>query len=126
MTLTVDVRDVRRGPVDYVLITLAGHLDEATAPQVREAVKEARTPDGYRSIAIDLTNATVHGSKGLSPLVNAFFCAQHLADSEFHLIAGSKMERRVLGGIAGGSLRTFATVAELDEALDAEAKAGAR
>lgn len=125
-TLTVDVRDVRRGPVDYILITLVGHLDEATAPQVREAVKNARTADGYRSIAIDLTKATVHGRKGLSPLVNAFFCAKHLADGEFYLIAGSKMERRVLGQISGGSLRTFSTVAELDEALDAETRAGVR
>lgn len=129
--LTVDVRDVRRATAqrilaDYVLITLSGELDEASAPQVHEAVRTARTPDGYRSIAIDLTTATVHGRKGLSPLVNAFFCTRHLADSEFYLIAGSKMERRVLDQIAGGSLKTFANATELDEALDAELLAGAQ
>lgn len=120
---TVNARHVRRGAIDYVLITVSGHLDEQTAPQVREAIKTARTPAGYPSIAIDLTHATVHGRKGLSPLVNAFFSARWKAETEFYLISGSKMERRVLSQIAGGSLRAFSSAAELDAALDAEPQA---
>lgn len=108
----------------YVLITVSGHLDEATAPQVREAVKAARTPDGYRPIAIDLTDAAVHGSKGLSPIVNAFFSTKRTAD--LYLVAPPKMVRRVLGQIAGGSLRVYSTVAELDDALAAESRAVTR
>lgn len=110
--------DARAG---YVLITVSGHLDEATAPQVREAIESARTPDGYRSIAVDLTNAAVHGSKGLSPIVNAYFKATMGAG--FYLVSPPKMVRRVLGQISGGSLRVFSTVAELDDALAAEWRA---
>ena len=109
---------------DYVLITVSGHLDEASAPQVREAVKSARTFDGYRSIAIDLTDADVHGSKGLSPIVNAFFSTRRTAD--LYMVAPPKMVRRVLDQISGGSLRTFSTVAELDDALAAELPAVTR
>ena len=108
----------------YVLITVSGHLDEATAPQVREAVKSARTSDGYRPIAIDLTDAAVHGSKGLSPIVNAFFSTRRTAD--LYLVAPPKMVRRVLDQISGGSLRTFSTVADLDDALAAELQAVTR
>lgn len=102
----------------YVLITVSGHLDEATAPQVREVVKAARTPGTYRSIAVDLTDAVVHGSKGLSPIVNAYFSAR--VGASFYLVAPPKMVARVLGQIAGGSLGVFSTVAELDDALAAE------
>lgn len=111
---------------NYVLITVSGHLDEATAPQVREAVKAARVPGcfAYRSIAIDLTDAVVHGSKGLSPIVNAFFSTK--GHAYFYLVAPSKMVRRVLGQISGGSLEVFSTVAELNAALAAESLAVAR
>lgn len=108
----------------YVLITVSGHLDEATAPQMREAVKSARTADGCRSIAVDLTDTAVHGRRGLSPIVNAFFSTRRTAD--LYLIAPPKMVRRVLGQISGGSLRTFATVAELNDALAAELRAVAQ
>lgn len=108
---------------EYVLITVSGHLDEATAPQVREAVKAARVPGAfaYRSIAIDLTDATVHGSKGLSPIVNAFFSTR--GHAYFFLVAPPKMVRHVLGQIAGGSLEVFSTVAELNDVLAAESLA---
>jgi anti-anti-sigma factor len=108
----------------YFLITVSGHLDEATAPQVRGAVKAARTPGTYRSIAIDLTDAAVHGGKGLSPIVNAYFSAR--VGGAFYLVAPPKMVRRVLGQISGGSLRTFSTVAELDDVLAAELRAVTR
>ena len=120
--LTVEVRPISRARVDYVLITARGHLGEASAPQLREALNSARTPGGYRSIAIDLTGAVVHGRKGLSPLVGAFLSVRRTG--EFYLVAGSKMEQRVLGALAGGSLKTYASVAELDEALDAQSLAG--
>ena len=118
--ITVDVKAL----AGYLLITVSGHLDEATAPQVHEAVKAARTPDGYRPIAIDLTDAAVHGSKGLSPIVNAFFSTRRTAS--LYLVAPPKMVRRVLGQISGGSLRVFSTVAELDDVLAVELRAVTR
>lgn len=117
MTETATLRHVRRG-VDYVLITVNGDLDEETAPQVRTAVKAFRAAE-RGPLVIDLTNAVVHGRRGLSPLVNAFFESRTIA-VDMYLIAPSPMVARVLGGINGEPLPTFATVAELEQALTLE------
>jgi len=119
--LIVDIRHVQRPPAVCLLITLSGDLGETSAPQVREAIKKARTPDGYQPIAIDLSKATVHGREGLSPLVGAFFAAKRGA--EFYLVAPPPMVSRVLGGINGAPVPTFATVDELEQALTAEGAA---
>ncbi|MEU3612355.1 STAS domain-containing protein [Streptomyces sp. NPDC006872] len=56
------------------LITLAGEIDLATAPLVRQAPAEC-LPDGIRSIDVDLTAVTFCDAGGL----NAFLTASRLA-----------------------------------------------
>ncbi|MPY58350.1 STAS domain-containing protein [Streptomyces spongiae] len=56
------------------LITLAGEIDLATAPLVREALAECLR-DGIRSIDVDLTAVTFCDAGGL----NAFLMASRLA-----------------------------------------------
>ncbi|MFD3480117.1 STAS domain-containing protein [Streptomyces sp. NPDC058695] len=56
------------------LITLAGEIDLAKAPLVREALAEC-LPDGMRSIDVDLTAETFCDASGL----NAFLMASRLA-----------------------------------------------
>lgn len=56
------------------LITLAGEIDLATAPQVRKALAECLS-DGIRSIDVDLTAVTFCDASGL----NAFLLASRFA-----------------------------------------------
>ncbi|MFJ1808749.1 MULTISPECIES: STAS domain-containing protein [unclassified Streptomyces] len=56
------------------LITLAGEIDLATAPQVRKALAECLS-DGIRSIDVDLTAVTFCDAGGL----NAFLLASRFA-----------------------------------------------
>ncbi|MER6960125.1 MULTISPECIES: STAS domain-containing protein [unclassified Streptomyces] len=56
------------------LITLAGEIDLATAPLVRQALAEC-LPDGISSIDVDLTAVTFCDASGL----NAFLMASRLA-----------------------------------------------
>ncbi|GAB7110270.1 STAS domain-containing protein [Streptomyces phaeofaciens JCM 4814] len=53
------------------LITLAGEIDLATAPQVSKALAEC-LPDGIRSIDVDLTAVTFCGASGLNAFLTAF------------------------------------------------------
>ncbi|MFH0177485.1 STAS domain-containing protein [Streptomyces cacaoi] len=56
------------------LVTLAGEIDLATAPQVRKALAECLS-DGIRSIDVDLTAVTFCDASGL----NAFLLASRFA-----------------------------------------------
>ncbi|MER5529887.1 STAS domain-containing protein [Streptomyces sp. NPDC002677] len=53
------------------LITLAGEIDLATAPQVSEALAECLS-DGIRSIDVDLTAVTFCDASGLNAFLTAF------------------------------------------------------
>jgi anti-anti-sigma factor len=116
--VTAILRHARRDAADYALIAVVGDLDEASAPQVREAVKTFRENERH-PLAIDLTAAKVHGRHGMSPLVNAYFVCRML-HTELLLVAPPPMVSRVLGGINGAPLRTFATTDELERSLVAE------
>lgn len=114
----VDARRVHGSVFDYLLISVSGGLDDVSGQRVRQAVKAFRDSDD-RLLVIDLTAAAVHGRRGMSPLVNAFFeCRQ--AARDLYLVAPPKMVSRVIGAINGGPLPAFTTVAEMERALAVE------
>lgn len=117
----IDSRHVRSSASDYLLITVSGGLDDVSGQRVRKIVKAFRDGEDLL-LTIDLTGATVHGRRGMSPLVNAYFeCRQ--AGRDLYLVAPPKMVSRVIGAINGEPLPTFATVAEMERALTLEGAA---
>ncbi|GAA4658555.1 MULTISPECIES: STAS domain-containing protein [Amycolatopsis] len=65
----LDVEWARRR--DRVELTVAGEIDMATAPRLRDAIAAARTGTGIRSVRVDLSLVDFLDSSGLAVLAEA-------------------------------------------------------
>jgi anti-sigma B factor antagonist len=66
----------------WTVLAVAGELDLATAPGLRERVREM-TPDGPSNVALDLTEVGFVDSSGLGAIVA---CLKHVRELEGELV----------------------------------------
>lgn len=83
--LTID----RRPHGDWVLLSLEGELDLATAPRLAEAVDDA----SGESVIVDLSAVSFMDSVGLRTLLQA---REKLGTESFHIVAPEGSARRLL------------------------------
>jgi anti-sigma B factor antagonist len=72
-------------------VTVAGEIDDSTAPALREALARAVGNDSGR-LELDLTDVTFFSCAGLTALLGA----RHAAGSRLELIGAGRQVRRVL------------------------------
>ncbi|SHN47160.1 STAS domain-containing protein [Cryptosporangium aurantiacum] len=109
--LTTDTRTTTAGPV----LSLAGELDHATAPQVHAALLELRLTDGQQ-LTIDMSGVTFCDSSGIGSLL-----AAHAYAAQAHgvfVLSAVPARTRYLLGVVGLDL-VLPMFPTADEALDA-------
>ncbi|MFC4997098.1 STAS domain-containing protein [Dactylosporangium cerinum] len=80
-----------RGTSKVRRVTVAGEIDDSTAPALQEALARAIGDDSSR-LELDLTDVTFFSCAGLTALVGA----RHAAGSRLDLIGAGRQVRRVL------------------------------
>ncbi|GAA3383910.1 STAS domain-containing protein [Cryptosporangium minutisporangium] len=109
--LTTDARTTTAGPV----LSLAGELDHATAPQVHAALLELRLTDGQQ-LTLDMSGVTFCDSSGIGSLLAAHAYAEQ-ARGVFVLSAVPARTRYLLGVVGLDLVLPMFPTA--DEAVDA-------
>ncbi|MEU4674821.1 STAS domain-containing protein [Amycolatopsis sp. NPDC023774] len=99
---------VERPDRDLVMVRVAGDLDAASAPRLRELL-DARLRSTVRAVVLDLSAVTFLGTAGLRALERAHLLASELG-VRFAVHAGeARQVRRALG------LLPLATLLAIDE-----------
>lgn len=81
----------RVGASRVLRVTVAGEIDDSTAPVLRQALADAITIDSGR-LELDLTDVTFFSCGGLTEL----FAAWHAAGDRLELVGAGQQVRRVL------------------------------
>jgi anti-anti-sigma factor len=117
MSLTVQsfLRD------DVVVISVAGELDMATAPQLQTHITEL-LEQGHKRIVFDLADVSFCDSTGLSVFVRAANGCDE-TDGGVRLAAPQRGVLRILE--VSGLVEVLPTYTTVDEAIAADAPAGA-
>ncbi|THV35777.1 STAS domain-containing protein [Glycomyces buryatensis] len=75
MTLSIETATTDTG---VVTVELAGEVDYATAPQIRETITNALEAGGVSSIRVDVAKVTVLDSTGIGTIVVAYRIAREM------------------------------------------------
>ncbi|WP_100448362.1 STAS domain-containing protein [Glycomyces xiaoerkulensis] len=75
MTLSIETGTTENG---VVTVELAGEVDYATAPQIRETITGALEAGGVTSIRVDVAKVTVLDSTGIGTIVVAYRIAREM------------------------------------------------
>ena len=91
--MTLDVRWERQR--DRVRVTVAGEVDAATTPRLRDALAAARTGAGLRSVVVDLSLVGFLDSCGLTALTEAHEACE-AAGQRLEVVYATEAVRRPL------------------------------
>jgi anti-sigma B factor antagonist len=75
MTLSIETGTTENG---IVTVELAGEVDYATAPQIRETITGTLEAGGVSSIRVDVAKVTVLDSTGIGTIVVAYRIAREM------------------------------------------------
>lgn len=75
MTLSIETGTTENG---IVTVELAGEVDYATAPQIRETITTALEAGGVTAIRVDVAKVTVLDSTGIGTIVVAYRIAREM------------------------------------------------
>lgn len=75
MTLSIETGTTENG---IVTVELAGEVDYATAPQIRETITNALEAGGATAIRVDVAKVTVLDSTGIGTIVVAYRIAREM------------------------------------------------
>ena len=75
MTLSIETGTTENG---IVTVELAGEVDYATAPQIRETITNALEGGGVAAIRVDVAKVTVLDSTGIGTIVVAYRIAREM------------------------------------------------